>query len=109
MTESSNKAACILIVEDEAAIRTLISFACAAAGYEVKCAESAIKAQSIVDNNPPDLVLLDYMLPELSGVDWLEKLRATLRPNTCLSLCSPPAAVKPIELRDLMPAQTTTS
>ena len=76
MTESSNKAACILIVEDEAAIRTLISFACAAAGYEVKCAESAIKAQSIVDNNPPDLVLLDYMLPELSGVDWLEKLRA---------------------------------
>ena len=58
MTESSNKAACILIVEDEAAIRTLISFACAAAGYEVKCAESAIKAQSIVDNNPPDLVSL---------------------------------------------------
>ena len=76
MTESSNKAACIIIVEDEAAIRTLISFACAAAGYEVKCAESAIEAQSIVDNNPPDLVLLDYMLPELSGVDWLEKLRA---------------------------------
>lgn len=76
MTESSNKTACILIVEDEAAIRTLISFACAAAGYEVKCAESAIKAQSIVDDNPPDLVLLDYMLPELSGVDWLEKLRA---------------------------------
>ncbi len=77
MSEASNeKTAKILIVEDEAAIRTLISFACAAAGYEVKCAEDAIKAQEIVDSNPPDLILLDYMLPEISGVEWLEKLHA---------------------------------
>ena len=77
MTENSQaKAACILIVEDEAAIRTLISFACAAAGFEVKCAEDAIQAQTIVDETPPDLILLDYMLPELSGVDWLQKLHA---------------------------------
>ncbi len=77
MTESSQaKAAHILIVEDEAAIRTLISFACAAAGFEVKCAEDAIEAQAIVDETPPDLILLDYMLPELSGVDWLQKLHA---------------------------------
>ena len=79
MTDSSSintNSANILIVEDEAAIRTLISFACAAAGYEVVCAENAIEAQTIVDTNPPDLILLDYMLPELSGVDWLEKLHA---------------------------------
>ena len=77
MSESTNvKPARILIVEDEAAIRTLISFACAAAGYEVECAEDAQKAQNVVDNNPPDLVLLDYMLPGLSGVEWLEQLHA---------------------------------
>ena len=77
MTESTtNKAARILIVEDEAAIRTLISFACAAAGYEVECVEDALQAQAVVDSNPPDLILLDYMLPELSGVDWLEQLHA---------------------------------
>ena len=33
-------------------------------------------AQRIVEENRPDLVLLDYMLPELSGVEWLEKLHA---------------------------------
>lgn len=80
MTENANnQTARILIVEDEAAIRTLISFACAAAGFEVECAEDAIKAQSVVDTNPPDLILLDYMLPELSGVDWLKKLHADPR------------------------------
>ena len=77
MSETSNaKTARILIVEDEAAIRTLISFACAAAGYEVETAEDALKAQEIVDSNPPDLILLDYMLPEMTGVEWLEKLHA---------------------------------
>ena len=95
MSESTNvKPARILIVEDEAAIRTLISFACAAAGYEVECAEDAQKAQNVVDNNPPDLVLLDYMLPGLSGVEWLERL---------------PAAVNPTASKGLTPAPMTTS
>lgn len=76
MSDSEIKSARILIVEDEAPIRTLISFACAGAGFEVECTDSAVTAQRIVEENRPDLVLLDYMLPELSGVEWLEKLHA---------------------------------
>lgn len=76
MSDNEIKSARILIVEDEAPIRTLISFACAGAGFEVECTDSAITAQRIVEENRPDLVLLDYMLPELSGVEWLEKLHA---------------------------------
>ncbi|HIU84394.1 MAG TPA: response regulator [Candidatus Aphodousia gallistercoris] len=74
MTDT-NTAARILVVEDESAIRTLITFACAGAGFEVESVDSAIKAQAMIDSSMPDLVLLDYMLPELSGVDWLIQLR----------------------------------
>ncbi len=66
----------ILIVEDEAPIRTLISFACAGAGFEVESCDSVIAAQALLDSQKPDLILLDYMLPEISGVEWLEKLRS---------------------------------
>lgn len=76
MSDNEIKSARILIVEDEAPIRTLISFACAGAGFEIECTDSAVTAQRIVEENRPDLVLLDYMLPELSGVEWLEKLHA---------------------------------
>ena len=76
MSDNEIKSARILIVEDEAPIRTLISCACAGAGFEVECTDSAVTAHRIVEENRPDLVLLDYMLPELSGVEWLEKLHA---------------------------------
>ena len=75
MDDTTAKAPRILVVEDESAIRTLITFACAGAGFEVESVDSAIKAQSLIDSSMPDLVLLDYMLPELSGVDWLLQLR----------------------------------
>ncbi len=75
MDDTTAKAPRILVVEDESAIRTLITFACAGAGFEVESVDSAIKAQSLIDSSMPDLVLLDYMLPELSGVDWLIQLR----------------------------------
>ena len=54
MTESSQaKAARILIVEDEAAIRTLISFACAAAGFEVNAQKTQSKRkQSLMKRRP---------------------------------------------------------
>lgn len=65
----------ILIVEDEAPIRTLVSFACAGAGYEVFSCDSVSEAQALLETKQPNLILLDYMLPGVSGVEWLEQLR----------------------------------
>ena len=59
-TQSPSK---ILIVEDEAPIRTLISFACAGAGFDVQSCDSVMAAQELMDSQLPDLILLDYMLP----------------------------------------------
>jgi two-component system, OmpR family, phosphate regulon response regulator PhoB len=65
----------ILIVEDEQAIREMVGFALKKAELyfeEVADAEQALVA---VASNPPDLILLDWMLPGMSGVDLARRLR----------------------------------
>src|SRR5438309_188260 len=65
----------ILVVDDEPVNLTLISRRLAQRGYEVSAAESAEQALSIIQTNPPDLVLLDIFMPKVSGVDLLRTLR----------------------------------
>ncbi|WP_261842866.1 phosphate regulon transcriptional regulator PhoB [Aliamphritea ceti] len=70
---SSNKR--ILIVDDEAPIREMIAVALEMAGYECIEAESAQAAHSIVLDDKPDMVLLDWMMPGISGVEFARRLR----------------------------------
>ena len=65
----------ILIVEDEQAIREMVSLALRNAGYECLEAEDTQQAQAAIINHTPDLVLLDWMLPGVSGVDYARQLR----------------------------------
>lgn len=65
----------ILVVEDEPAIHELISLNLEMAGYRVIGAESAEQASSLIQNELPDLALLDWMLPGASGIDLARKLR----------------------------------
>ncbi len=65
----------ILIVEDEPAIQELIALNLKKAGHMVLCAESAEQARKLVNNVLPDLVLLDWMLPDMSGIEFARKLR----------------------------------
>ncbi|WP_373820058.1 phosphate regulon transcriptional regulator PhoB [Glaesserella sp.] len=69
----------ILVVEDELAITTLIQFTLEQAGFNVKTAESAEKAMSLIQQELPDLLLLDWMLPGLSGVQFTQQLRTDKR------------------------------
>jgi len=68
-------AKCILIVEDEQPIREMVMFALAGAGYEVWEAADTRQAQEIIAGRLPDLVLLDWMLPGLSGIDFARRLK----------------------------------
>jgi len=65
----------ILLVEDEAAIQELIALNLKRAGYSVLCAERADQAKLLINNVLPDLVLLDWMLPDVSGLEFARKLR----------------------------------
>ncbi len=69
----------ILLVEDEPAIQELIAFNLQQAGHHVLRADSGEAGMNLVKNALPDLVLLDWMLPGMSGIEFSRKLRADER------------------------------
>jgi two-component system, OmpR family, phosphate regulon response regulator PhoB len=65
----------ILIVEDERAIREMVEVALSRAGFRCRQAADVPAAESLLRQDLPDLVLLDWMLPGMSGVDYARRLR----------------------------------
>ncbi|MDQ3731948.1 MAG: response regulator, partial [Pseudomonadota bacterium] len=65
----------VLIIEDEGAIRAMISYTLKRSGFEVAEASDADEALVQVTECNPDLVLLDWMLPGQSGMDLARRLR----------------------------------
>lgn len=65
----------ILIVEDEPAIRDMIAYALRTQSYQPLCVQDAKEALQAVSERIPDLILLDWMLPGMSGVELARRLR----------------------------------
>lgn len=65
----------VLIVDDEPAIRQVLSFTLSGEGYELFEAADADAALAVIEQARPDLILLDWMLPGLSGLDLARRLR----------------------------------
>ena len=65
----------ILIVEDETAIRDMVAFALRKAGLEAVHAADVRGAQDAIAEKVPDLILLDWMLPGTSGLEYARRLR----------------------------------
>ena len=65
----------ILVVDDEKLIRWTLEQHLVKEGYDVTTVESAEKGMELITEDPPDLVLLDNRLPEMSGLEMLEKLK----------------------------------
>jgi two-component system, OmpR family, phosphate regulon response regulator PhoB len=68
-------AAKILIVEDETAIAELVALHCKHAGYDAQIVGAVLDARDVVDETLPDLVVLDWMLPDKPGIDFARELR----------------------------------
>ena len=69
----------VLVVEDDKAIQELLAFALAQSGYGVTMALSAESALETIRRELPDAVVLDWMLPGMSGFALLKQLRADRR------------------------------
>ncbi|GAA3942760.1 phosphate regulon transcriptional regulator PhoB [Litoribacillus peritrichatus] len=65
----------VLIVDDEAPIREMIMVALEMAGYDCLEAEHTQEAHSIIVDQQPDLILLDWMLPGASGIEFARRLK----------------------------------
>jgi two-component system phosphate regulon response regulator PhoB len=65
----------ILVVEDERPIREMIAFGLRRAGFEVREAEDSRSARNAVADRMPDLLLVDWMLPDTSGLELTRALK----------------------------------
>jgi len=72
----------ILIVEDEEALTLLLRYNLEAEGYEVETVARGDEADSRLKENVPDLIILDWMLPGLSGIEICRRLRARAETRT---------------------------
>ena len=70
----------VLVIEDEDALSALLHYNLDKEGYEVTIAADGEEALVVIDERPPDLIVLDWMLPKVSGVEVCRRLRA--RPET---------------------------
>ena len=69
----------ILVVDDDADAVRLTSYALELEGYETLTAENGASALEAVDRDPPSLVILDVMMPDMSGIEVCQRLRSNPR------------------------------
>ena len=67
--------ATVLVVEDEKSISTLIQYNLEKEGFKVLISETGEEGFELIKKNLPDLVLLDWMLPDLSGIDICKQIK----------------------------------
>jgi len=78
----------VLIVEDEEALALLLQYNLEAEGFRVSLSQRGDEAEVVISEDPPDLIILDWMLPGLSGIELCRRLRTgkTARPIPILIL-----------------------
>jgi two-component system, OmpR family, phosphate regulon response regulator PhoB len=70
----------VLLVEDEPAQRTVLAYNLEAEGFEVTQADNGEDAMVLVDEEEPDIIILDWMMPKVSGIEVCRRLK--MRPDT---------------------------
>jgi len=109
----------ILAVDDDPDIRALLRRQLEHAGYRVDTAEDAVAAAHAMERNVPDLIVVDFLMPYMNGVDFVDALRsdAALRGIPAIFITSMsnasdlvgrtfgrPLLIKPVSVDELLSA-----
>lgn len=78
-SKSNTQQTTVLVVDDEASVRQIINFALRRADYAVLEASSAAEAREILFEQSPDIILLDWMMNGVSGIELARSLRRDLK------------------------------
>lgn len=73
---ASHSQPCVLVVEDESAQREVLKYNLEAEGFDVVMAENGDEAMLLVAEENPDLIVLDWMLPNVSGIEVCRRVKA---------------------------------
>lgn len=88
----------VLVMDDEADTLNMLAMTLRLSGYEVATAETGKKTLGLVESFKPDVIVLDIMMPDITGIDVLKQLKKTLvkvPPTIFLS-----ASIKPADQAD---------
>lgn len=66
----------VLLIEDDAAIRDMLSFSLKQASFACEVAKDAEQGLELLKTQQPDMILLDWMLPGIDGIEFIRRLRA---------------------------------
>lgn len=71
----SRKRKRVLIAEDEKAVRNVLAQALKTYDYEIDVAENGVEAINQIENRPYDLVITDYMMPKMDGLELTRRIK----------------------------------
>lgn len=87
----------ILLVEDDQTILEAYGLAIKQAGLEVDLAKNGIEAMAAIDHQEPDIILLDLLMPEMNGVEFLKAFDPSKHPETIILVFTNMAAESTVE------------
>ena len=76
MTYGSASQKCILLVDDEPGLQITLGLLMESEGFRVLIASNGLEGLSILETNQPDLIITDFMMPQMDGLKFIAEIRA---------------------------------